>query len=136
MTRGLKLDKKGGLALSEDDVTAQVIGRLAADGWTCLKLDCGWDANLRRVYGEPGMCDWAILKRSLWPNRPHLTFLELKKPYATPEPHQLAWMDGMRKRGFHCDWVDSYKDGGKRPLLSVYGRGQFYLTPDPGPGVV
>ncbi len=127
----LKLDRRGRLALSEADVTAQVIGRLAADGWTCIKLDCGWDANLQRVYGEPGMCDWFCGKRSLYLGRPHLTFLEIKRPYETPEPHQLAWMDGMRKRGFHCDWVDSYREGGNRPLLSLYAHGQFLSFTDP-----
>ena len=128
---GLRLDRKGGLKLTEADVTAQVIGRLAADGWTCIKLDCGWDANLQRIYGERGMCDWLCAKRSLYIGRPHLTFLEIKRPCATPEPHQLAWMAGMRKRGFHCEWCDSYQDGGNRPLLSLYSHGQFLLTPEP-----
>ena len=121
---GLRLDRKGKLALSENDVTSQVIGRLSADGWTCIKLDCGWDANLQRVYGEPGMCDWLCVKRSPYVGRPHLTFLELKKPDEKPEPHQAAWMDGMRRRGFHCECVDGY-DTGKRPLLAIYRQGAF-----------
>lgn len=131
---GLRIDRQGKLILSEAEVESQVIGRLSADGWTCLRFDCGWDPVKQRMYGEVGGCDWILLRRSLYVGRPHLTFLELKKPDASPEPHQLAWMDGMRKRGFHCDYCDGY-DTGKRPLLSIYRNGQFLLTGAPPPEV-
>ncbi len=134
MSRGLKLDRGGRIKLTEADVESQVIGRVCADGWTAIKTDVGIDVNSGRLINQVGMTDYLLLKRSLYIGRPHTVFLELKRPYATPEPHQLAWMDGMRKRGFHCEWVDSYQDGGNRPLLSLYAHGQFYLTGE-GPSV-
>lgn len=111
--------------LSEAEVESQVIGRLAADGYTCIKLDCGWDANLQRVYGEPGMCDHVCLKRSLYLGHPHVIFLELKRPNGRPKPHQVAWMRGMQRRGFDCRWADCYDSGGKKPFLSIYQNGRF-----------
>ena len=41
-------------------------------------------------------------------SRGRAIFLEFKRPGETPEPHQLRYMETLRKMGFLAGWADNY----------------------------
>lgn len=80
--KGLQIDKRGRLRLSEAQVQRACIVLLRLDGWRVF------ETHSHRAFasaGEPGQPDLVCIKGG------RVLFLECKKPGGKAEPHQLEW---------------------------------------------
>ncbi len=90
-------------ALTEKQVTEQVIGWLKANGWLCVRLQSGLvdlPGNRKMRVGTPGLPDWACF------NHDRYFFLELKAPGKFPSQGQLDWMRLAHMKGLTVIWAD------------------------------
>ena len=119
MTTAIKLDKKGKLRLTEEDVTRQACDFMAAAGWRGFRKNVGVATNLatgRQVgFNEPGMPDWEFFDyrtttQGGWMRGAcfHI-WIEFKAPGKTPSPKQLAWHEAERSRGALVKVVDHFE---------------------------
>ncbi len=90
-------------ALTEKQVTEQVIGWLKANGWLCVRLQSGLvdlPGKRKMRVGTPGLPDWACF------NHDRYFFLELKSPGKVPSIPQEYWMAAARRQGITVIWAD------------------------------
>ncbi len=90
-------------ALTEKQVTEQVIGWLKANGWLCVRLQSGLvdlPGNRKMRVGTPGLPDWICC------NHDRYFFLEVKSPIKVPSPIQNEWMNSARRQGITAIWAN------------------------------
>jgi hypothetical protein len=94
----------------EGEVKKQCIAYLESLGWECIRLHAGTARGRNGSFynvGKKGRPDWVIFRPIRWEATWRGFWLELKKPGAEPEPHQLLEHARLRKSGYLVCVADS-----------------------------
>lgn len=95
---------------SEREVTADCIGWLRSQGWTCRRQHVGTFQPITGgspvKIGEGGESDW-ICRKPATPTTAYLFELELKATGKRPRSDQFEYMAKRIHQGFLATWADS-----------------------------